>query len=218
MDLEILHKDKYLVLCIKPAGVLSEEGGMPELLREQLGGEIYPVHRLDRAVSGLMVYARSKASAGKLSGLVSNGGLHKKYYAVIQGCPEQAEGSFRDLLFKDSAKNKSYVVKRMRKGVKQAELDYKVLAGTGDLSLVEISLITGRSHQIRVQFSSRGLPLAGDIKYGSKIRDCGIALYSTGLEFTHPFTGKAMAFSHMPPDEYPWNQFIKKENEHEQNL
>ena len=218
MDIEILYKDRFLVLCIKPAGVLSEEGGMPELLKQQLGGEIYPVHRLDRAVSGLMLYGRTKAAAGKLSGLVSNGGLHKTYLAVVEGCPEASSGSYKDLLFKDSAKNKSYVVKRMRKGVKEAELNYKLLGKTEALSLVEIELLTGRSHQIRVQFSSRHMPLAGDVKYGSKFRDCGIALYSESLSFTHPFTGKAVAFSHKPPDEYPWNIFIKKENDNEENL
>ena len=217
MDIEILYKDKFIVICLKPAGILSESGGMPEILSKQLGGEFFPVHRLDRAVSGLMVYARSKAAAGKLSGLISGGLLKKEYLAVISGCPSEKEGCFKDLLFKDSGKNKSFVVKRMRKGVKEAELNYKLLEHKEGLSLVEIELITGRSHQIRVQFSSRKMPLAGDVKYGSPIKNCGIALYYSALKFPHPITGKPMEFKSLPKAEYPFNIFIK-ENEDGKNL
>lgn len=213
MEINILYKDKGLLLCIKPAGVLSESPGMPELLKEQLGGEIFPIHRLDRAVGGLMLYGRTRQAAGKLSGLVSNRGLEKRYFTVVEGCPEEKEGTFKDLLFKDSAKNKSYVVKRPRKGVKEAELNYRVLKTDGEKSLVEIKLLTGRSHQIRVQFASRKMPLLGDVKYGSTYKDCPLSLWSKALSFTHPFTGKAMDFEVLPPNEYPWNEFIEyKEN------
>lgn len=213
MEINILYKDKALLLCVKPAGVLSESTGMPRLLKQQLGGEIFPVHRLDRAVGGLMLYARTKEAAGKLSGLVAERGLNKKYLAVVEGCPEEKEGVFKDLLFKDSAKNKSYVVKRPRKGVKQAELNYRVLKSDGEKSLVEIQLLTGRSHQIRVQFASRKMPLLGDVKYGSTYKDCPLALWSKALSFTHPFTKKPMDFELMPPKDYPWTEFTDyKEN------
>ncbi len=213
MEINILYKDKALVLCVKPAGVLSESPGMPELLKQQLGGEIFPVHRLDRAVGGVMLYARTKEAAGKLSGLVKDRGLKKKYLAVVQGCPDDSEGVFKDLLFKDSAKNKSYVVKRPRKGVKEAELSYRVLKSDGDKSLVEIMLHTGRSHQIRVQFASRKMPLLGDVKYGSTYKDCPLALWSEALGFSHPFSKKPMDFEALPPKAYPWTEFLDyKEN------
>ncbi len=213
MEIKILYKDKRLLLCLKPAGVLSESPGMPELLKQQIGGEIFPVHRLDRAVGGIMLYGRTKDAAGKLSALVSNRGVKKTYLALIQGVPNEKEGVFKDLLFKDSAKNKSYVVKRPRKGVKEAELSYRVLRTDGKKSLVEIQLLTGRSHQIRVQFASRKMPLLGDVKYGSTYKDCPLALWSESLSFIDPFTKKAMDFEALPPQEYPWTEFIEfKEN------
>ena len=180
---------------------------MPELLRESSGGEIYPVHRLDRAVGGLMVYAKRKDAAGALSGLIASGRLEKRYLACASGCPEEKEGIYRDLLFKDSGKNKSYVVKRMRKGVKEAELSYRLLGRRDDKCLLLIQLKTGRSHQIRVQLASRKMPLLGDVKYGSQVRACGIALWSYELCFKHPFTGENMKISALPPEEYPWRDF-----------
>lgn len=204
--MEIIYNDKWLSLCIKDPGVLSEEE-MPALLKEATGREHYCVHRLDRAVGGLMVYASDKKSAAKLSGLIAQKEMEKEYLAVISGKPEAEKGLYRDLLFKDSAKNKSYVVKRMRKGVREAELEYEVLEHTDGLSLVKIRLRTGRSHQIRVQFSSRAMPLAGDVKYGSSVKDCGIALWSYSLSFPHPASGESMKSRALPPKEYPWNKF-----------
>lgn len=212
MDVSILYKDGHIVLCIKPVGVTSEDGGMPELLKEALGGEIYCVHRLDMAVGGLMVYARTKNAAAKLSALIAERKLEKQYLAVVQGCPSDNTGTMRDLLYKDKIKNKSYVVSRMRKGVKKAELDYETLESKNALSLVRIKLKTGRSHQIRVQFSSRGMPLAGDVKYGSKYRDVPIALWSESLSFPHPATGKTISMTAPPPAISPWSDFtIEKE-------
>lgn len=204
MAIKILHEDKWLCLCIKEAGVLSEEGGMPELLKEQCGMEHFCVHRLDRAVAGLMVYARDSRTAGKLSALVSNRDFEKEYLAIVHGRPENDSGIMRDLLFKDSAKNKSYVVTRMRKGVKEAELEYEVLSSANGLSLVKIKLHTGRSHQIRVQFASRKMPLLGDVKYGSTNKDCNIALWSHRLSFKHPVTGKIIDIKEAPPATSPW--------------
>ena len=186
--MNILYEDRSLILCEKPAGVLSEEGGMPQLLQETLGAqEIYCVHRLDRETGGLMVYA-------------------KEYYAVAEGEPPES-GTLRDLLYRDAAKNKSYVVTRTRRGVREAELSYERLAFREGLSLLRVQLKTGRSHQIRVQFASRGFPLVGDKKYGSKVRDAGLALWSTRLSLPHPGSGETLSAELPPPEIQPWTLF-----------
>lgn len=208
MDAVILHEDRDIVVCVKPVGTLSEKGGMPEILAQSCAAkEIYTVHRLDRAVGGVMVYAKTAAAAAKLSAAMGAGDFKKQYQAVVHGRPAEDSGVMRDMLFKDSAKNKSYVVKRMRKGVKEAELEYSVIESRADMSLVKITLHTGRSHQIRVQFSSRKMPLVGDVKYGSSRKDCNIALWSASLAFTHPKSGERMCFSANPPEVYPWTEF-----------
>jgi len=207
MDVEILRAERDFFLCVKPVGVLSESPGMPELLAEHNGGrDVFPVHRLDRDVSGVMVYARTKKAAAALSAAVSERRMEKEYLAVVQGCPEAPEGVFKDLLFKDTKKNKSYVVKRPRKGVKDAELSYRVLDTKEGRALVRIQLKTGRSHQIRVQFSSRGMPLLGDRKYGSS-ENCAIALWSYRLAFPHPVTGATVECDKNPPGVWPWTEF-----------
>lgn len=210
--MDIIYKDEYVTLCIKEPGLDSEKD-MPALLKERTGSEHYCVHRLDKAVGGLMVYACGKKSAAKLSAMISGGMLKKEYLAITASCTVETEGQMRDLLFKDSAKNKSYVVKRMRKGVKEALLDYRLIGSDRGKNLFRVSLITGRSHQIRVQFSSRGMPLLGDVKYGSLIKDCGIALHSYALSFPHPESGEKLSFFAPPPDEYPWNVFTLKGEE-----
>ena len=215
MDIPVLYEDPHLLVCIKPRGVLSQsdskgKAAMPELLSERCGGEIFPVHRLDGDVSGVMVYAKTKKAAAGLSQLVSD---HEKfvktYYAVVEGEPA-SDGVLEDLLFHDRFKNKTYVVDRMRGGVKSAKLSYETLAtveaGEGLMTLVKIRLYTGRSHQIRVQFSSRGMPLAGDKKYGSKTGGA-IALFSRGLCFDHPVIKKKMDISALPPADIPWTMF-----------
>ena len=207
MPLQILYSDADIVACVKPAGVLSEEPGMPRLLSEALGGEFFCVHRLDRAVGGVMVYARTSAAAADLSRQISARQFHKEYLAVVQGRPNEDSAALRDLLFWDRAKNKSFVVKRQRGGVKEAELEYALLEALPELSLLRVILHTGRTHQIRVQFSSRALPLVGDVKYGSRYRDCALALWSHALGFRHPATGKPMSFSAMPEAVFPWNGF-----------
>ncbi|MBQ6893335.1 MAG: RluA family pseudouridine synthase [Clostridia bacterium] len=200
---EVLYSDKEIVVIIKPCGVLSEdgEGSACALIREALSvNDVYPIHRLDRDVSGVMVYALTKNAAAKLSRAVTENALEKVYLAVVHGIPEHPSGVFTDLLFKDSKKNKSYVVKRERKGVRRAELSYEVLESANDRSLVRVKLHTGRSHQIRVQFASRKMPLFGDRKYGADDGEKQIALFSHCLVFPHP-TGGIMTFSKDPDGE-----------------
>ena len=180
---------------------------MPGLLREALGTEeIYCVHRLDRETGGLMVYARTKKAAAAITKDIEEGRMHKEYFAVVEG-ETPPEGILRDLLYRDAVKNKSYVVNRIRKGVREAELRYERLGFREGLSLLRIELKTGRSHQIRVQFSSRHFPLVGDKKYGSHYRYAGLALWSTKLSLPHPVSGEELQRELPPPDTWPWTLF-----------
>ena len=207
--MEILYKDEHIVVAIKPPRVLStdEPGGMPELLRQELGGEIRTVHRLDRVVSGLMVLARNGEAASELSRQIREGSFQKEYVAVLHGHPEEKEGTLTDLLLRNKQEKKTYVVQETAKGVQEAILTYKTIGETEDFTEVQICLITGRTHQIRAQFSSRNLPLVGDRKYSLNEDDCEIALWSGMLGFTHPVSGEKMVFNATPPAEYPWTIF-----------
>ena len=207
--MELLYVDESIVVCIKPARVLStdEPGGVPDLVRQALGDEnaqVRTVHRLDRVVSGLMVLARTAETASELSRQIREQQFQKEYLAVVHGKPETLSGTYRDLLLRDKTERKTYVVTEMDKGVQEAILDYAVLGQTEELSRVKIRLRTGRTHQIRAQFSSRGMPLVGDRKYSLLEDDCEIALWSYRLAFTHPKTGKSVAFVAEPPKAYPW--------------
>ena len=191
--MEILFHNNDLVVCIKPVGMDSEHQ-MPDALKEALSGEIFTVHRLDRNVGGVMVYARTKGAAAALSRAVQEGSMVKEYVAMVHGTPPE-EGDWEDLLWKDSAKNKVFVVKRLRGGVKKARLEFRRLT-EGETSLVRVRLHTGHSHQIRVQFSSRGFPLVGDHKYGSRAERTDPMLYSCKITF--PYKGNDFAFESMP--------------------
>ena len=191
--MEILFSDRDIVLCVKPVG-LDSEIQMPSALKETLGGEIYPVHRLDKNVGGVMVFARTQAAAASLSKAIQEGKLIKEYVALVHGSPPES-GDWEDLLWKDSRKNKVFVVKRMRGGVKKARLEFTRLT-SGAESLVRIRLHTGRSHQIRVQFASRGYPLVGDHKYGARDNVPAPMLYSCKLTFPHK--GKLLEFEKLP--------------------
>lgn len=215
-DLTILYEDAHLVICLKPPGVLSEDSEkgrcMPALLREHYRAQgksdyIATVHRLDKIVGGVMVFSRRRQVTGQLTAAIARHEITKEYLAVLRGHPEKAEDTLTDLLFRDAAHNKSYVVKRMRKGVREARLSYREIARTDALSLVRIQLHTGRTHQIRVQFASRGLPLLGDIRYGSRDERCTAALWSYRLALRHPVTGETVDVSALPPEGYPWQLF-----------
>ena len=204
--IDIIHIDNDIIVCLKPAGLLSE-GECPEslltLLAEQCGGQVYPVHRLDRGASGLMVFTRHSKAAAGLSRAVQEKQLKKEYFALLSGVPAEKEGELTDYLFKDSRKGKVFAVSRPRKGVRDARLTYRVLWQDGENALVRVALDTGRTHQIRVQFSSRGMPLWGDGKYGSRVKG-ELALFSCGLGFPHPKTGKPMTFEARPQGA-PWD-------------
>ena len=216
--MEIPYQDGDIIVCVKPAGVSSQEApgaNMPALLRAEAGCEaVFPVHRLDAGAAGLMVFAKTKTAAASLSAQIAGGGLIKEYAAVVHGRPALPEGEYTDLLFRDAKKNKTYTVKRPRRGVREAKLAYTLLASAGtpwgEGSLVRVRLFTGRTHQIRVQFASRGTPLFGDGRYGAGDRFPTLALLSCGLAFSHPATGEAMAFSLPLPDVDPWRLFDER--------
>ena len=191
--MEILQQNEDFTVCIKPVGIDSQQG-MCALLQEQLGGECYPLHRLDQNVGGVMIYARNKKAAADLSGIISRQEMVKEYVARVWGAPPE-KATWEDLLFKDSSKNKVFVVKKLRKGVKDAKLSFACLKAK-EQSLVQVRLYTGSSHQIRVQFASRGFPLLGDGKYGAKDAYKAPMLFSARLTF--PYKGKTMQFSALP--------------------
>lgn len=213
--MKIKFEDKHIVVCFKPAGVISQstDGGddMIALLNahfEQNGESVqaHPVHRLDRETAGLMVYAKNSKAAANLSKQAEQNKIRKRYYAVLNGVPVGSGGVLTDLLFRDKQKNKTYVVKRMRKGVRDASLEYKVSGVKDGLSLVDVLLHTGRTHQIRVQFASRKMPLYGDGRYGGGSGK--LALFAHTLEFEHPVSGEIVSFSEKPDTtEYPWSEF-----------
>lgn len=207
--MEIIYMDEAVIVCVKPAGVLStdEPGGLPELVRRELGDEkadVRTVHRLDRAVSGLMLLARGAKAASELSRQIREGEFEKEYLAVVHGETED-KASLRDLLLRNKARKMTFVVSETEKGVQEALLDYETLGRSEDMSMVKIHLHTGRTHQIRVQFSSRGFPLVGERKYCEPMDDCPLALWSHMIGFTHPTTRERMRFEKKAPEAWPWN-------------
>ena len=212
--MEILYQNANILVCIKPARVLStdEPGGLPELVREALGdpkADVRTVHRLDRVVSGVMVLARNARAASELSRQIREDQFSKEYLAVVHGRPESPEGMLRDLLARDKARRMTFVADAPGKGVQEAALSYRVLEYADGMSLVRVRLHTGRTHQIRVQFSSRGMPLVGERKYAVLDDPCEIALWSAKIGFHHPETGEWVEFSKEPPATFPWTEFGK---------
>ncbi|MBR2714844.1 MAG: RluA family pseudouridine synthase [Ruminococcus sp.] len=205
-DLRIIYEDKHLIAVVKPYNILSQGNEKTHSMCDEIShylsekgekSDVFVVHRLDKTTGGVMVYAKTKAMAGKLSALITKGEFHKTYLCVISGEMSEETSKLSDLLFHDKNKNKTFVVKRERKGVKKAELSYETLGVKkrhGDvMSLLKVRLYTGRTHQIRVQFSSRKHPLIGDRKYGSSVKSENIALWSYMIEFVHPVSGEKMS-------------------------
>ncbi|MBR6650602.1 MAG: RluA family pseudouridine synthase [Clostridia bacterium] len=209
--MKVLFENKNLIFAVKPRGVSSQSSNgdnMISLLSEQTGGEIYPVHRLDTATGGVMVYAKNKKYAASLSDTIAKNHPDKRYWAIVRGQID-SEGVMEDFLWHDKIKNKSFVVKSERKGAKKASLEYKVIAENeinGEIyTLVEIKLHTGRTHQIRVQFASRGHSLVGDGKYGGK-SGYPLALWCHSLTLPN-----GMSYSCLPPEnEVLWEIFNEK--------
>ena len=207
--MKLIYIDEAIVVCEKPQRVLStdEPGGLPELVRRELDTqEIRTVHRLDRVVGGLMVLARTAQAASELSRQIRDDEFEKEYLAVVHGTPETEADRLCDLLCRDKARKMTMVAQEMAKGVQPASLRYRVLESKKGMSRVRIQLETGRTHQIRVQFASRGMPLVGERKYSTLEDDCEIALWSCRLGFAHPTTGEKMEFTLEPPVVYPWTE------------
>ena len=210
-DIPVIFEDEDILVINKPVGILSEdsqkgEKGILTLLQNESRKSLHLLHRLDREVGGVLVFAKNKKSASVLSTAIAEKRFYKTYLAITDGIPENDEGVYKDLLFKDSKKNRSFVVNRMRKGVRDASLEYVVLKKSEKNALVRVLLHTGRTHQIRVQFASRKTPLTGDGRYGSKVRDCNIALHSHNIKFVHPTTKEWVEFTSNPDfNIYPWN-------------
>lgn len=213
--MRILFSDDRVIVCVKPAGVLSTDGpdGVPRLLRAEVGDPdavIKSVHRLDRAVGGAMVYARTKRAASDLGRQIGDGTFRKKYLAVVLGRPEENAGMLRHWLLRDRAERRTYVVDEGTDGAQEAVLAYELLEESGGTSLLSVRLFTGRTHQIRCQLSQIGHPILGDRKYGGASGASGgseLALWSSELCFAHPRTGEEMAFRVLPPGGEPWCRF-----------
>jgi len=222
---KVIYEDNHLLVVEKPVNILSQgddtnDKDMVNLLKNYVKekynkpGNVFIglVHRLDRPVGGVMVFAKTSKAASRLSEQVRNKSFKKTYRAVIHGNMNKNEDTLKDYLYKNKKTNMVSVVNKNHKEAKNAELDYKTLQSKDNLSLVEIDLKTGRPHQIRVQFSSRKHPLFGDQRYGQNLNKVGqqIALWSYKIEITHPTTKEPMEFICEPPKEYPWNLFNLK--------
>lgn len=215
--MKVLYEDKYLLVVYKDYGITTQENKINEkclldLIREERDNKdlyLALINRLDKEVTGIVLIAKTKETAAKLNSMQQERQIKKEYLAMVTGTPEEANGRFDDLLFKDSSKNKTYVVDRMRKGVKNASLLYELIKTFeyDDVlcSYVRVNLLTGRTHQIRVQFSSRKMPILGDNKYGSSIKSCKMALTCAKIEFVHPITKKLVSVETTPPNEMPWS-------------
>ena len=211
LSLPLLFKDDFLVVCLKPVGISSESPGLPDMIRNQEGFPVFPVHRLDQTTGGVCVLARSSSVCTEMQRLFQLDQVIKEYLAVVSGTPDTDSGLFYDLLYHDQRTNKTFVVDKMRKGVKDAYCEWSVLetvdSPDGRISLVRIRLHSGRTHQIRIQFASRKMPLVGDRRYGSRIRASVPALWSARICFPHPLSDQTIDVSSRPPDGFPWSCF-----------
>lgn len=221
VKIDVIYEDNHIIVANKPFSIPTQEDESKDMdmlriikgyIKEKYNkpGDVFIglLHRLDRVSGGVMVFARTSKAASRLSEQIRKKKVSKTYLTVVEGILESKEGKMIDYLLKDKEKNKVKSVDSQTKNSKEAILQYKVLDEKDNMSLVEVNLITGRSHQIRVQFSSRGFPILGDMKYGSKNpREKSIALWSNSLSFEHPTLKETMKFESNPPKEYPWNLF-----------
>ena len=212
MNIPVLYSDDYLLICEKPAGISSESPGLPDVVSDQVGYHVLPVHRLDHGTGGVIIQARSPRICSALQDLFFMNRIQKDYLAVVEGAPDEASGMYNDLLFHDRKNNKSYITKRIRKGVKKAQCQWELLGSSSyegrTLSLIHIILHTGRTHQIRVQFGSRRFPLIGDSRYGCRIKADFPALWACRIIFPHPILDhRLISAVSVPPAVFPWNLF-----------
>ncbi|MBQ0097953.1 MAG: RluA family pseudouridine synthase [Oscillospiraceae bacterium] len=214
-NIKIIYEDEYIICALKKPNILSQGNENTKSLADEIGeyfsnkGEnsyVGTVHRLDKLTSGIVMYSKDEKTTVLLCEMFQKGEIDKTYFAIVEGKPETDKGEFCDLLYYDRTKNKSFVVKRERKGVKKALLSFETLSQSTienkSVSLVKISLMTGRTHQIRVQFSSRKMPIVGDRRYGSKFNTDGIMLYCGKLSFVHPVTHKKIEIESIPTNGY----------------
>lgn len=212
MKINVLYQDNFLLICEKPVGIPSESPGLPDLVYAQTGINPFPVHRLDQGTGGVCILACSAEICAQVQMFFQQGLIRKEYIAVVSGKPAEVSGRYEDLLFHDRKQNKTYIVNRLRAGVKKAvcewQLDKTVSYNDQMLSLVRVFLHTGRTHQIRVQFGSRGFPLVGDRKYGSRIKANAPALWAGSVCFPHPvFRDQTVRISATPESVFPWSLF-----------
>ena len=212
VEIPLLYTDPSLIVCVKPVGISSESPGLPDLIAEQCDCKALTVHRLDQGTGGIIVLARSSAACASMQLLFQENKVKKEYLAVISGCPDENEGVFTDLLWHDRQKNKSFIVERRRAGVKEASCSWKLLNSTlydgQKIALIRVMLHTGRTHQIRVQFGSRGFPLVGDRKYGSRLPAENVSLWASAISFPSPDQKSgSVSVASLPPDVFPWNLF-----------
>ena len=215
--INIIYEDNHLLVIEKPINIPVQKDNTNDIdlitmlkdyrkKNENKPGEAYLglIHRLDRPVGGIMVFAKTSKAASRLSNQIRTNIFHKTYLAVVQDKLPK-EGVFEDYLVKNEKENISYIT---TKDIgKYSKLEYKLLDTKDNLSLVRINLITGRSHQIRVQFSSRNHPLVGDSKYGNNPNNINIALYAESITFNHPITKEKLTFTLPKPNRYPFNIF-----------
>ncbi|GHV01811.1 RNA pseudouridine synthase [Clostridia bacterium] len=221
-NFDIMYEDNHVIVAVKPANMPTQEdaSGDPDFLnavkaylvekyRKPGAAYLGLIHRLDRPASGVMVFAKTDKAAGRLSETVREGGFEKKYFAVVLGTPQNPAGKLVHFLLKDEQKNNVSIVPSGTDGAKRAELDYKALKSADGFTLVDIDLLTGRSHQARVQMNSMRTPIYGDVRYGGQRAAGGnLALFAYSLRFPHPVTKKTMVFKACPPvDTVPWNSF-----------
>ncbi len=219
--LNVVYEDNHVIVVVKPHNQPSQEDQSKDLdllsevkayVKEKYNkpGDAFIglVHRLDRPTGGLMIFARTSKAAARLSKQLSEHETEKKYYCVVEGFVKEKEATLINYLKKDEKNNIVKVVTQTEEGAKKAELEYKLLDTKGDLSLLEVALKTGRSHQIRVQLSARNIPIYGDQKYNKSTKGKSLALWAGKLSFIHPTTKEKMTFVASPDaSKSPWNKF-----------